>query len=413
MAARDNSRRDAEYDDMAHGDVEHGDAGRADAGRGDAGHGDLGLGDAGRADLAHGDAEHGGAERGDAEHGDPAVDGVARGGLVFGDGVGRAGLDHEGGVGRAGLEHEGGVERAGLEHDRVQSAEDVRYDGPAYAGMDALMAALVDEPLPEDALRDSDFVASRDAAAADIALLREQLGLIGEALAGAGTANADAGAPPGRRVAARPGDAAGAETDPGQMSGPATAPVAEVRPLLPRPARARRALNIAFGTLAAAVAASMVFGVGWVFVQAGGGADTTSSSKSDSGYDSGADQQDGEVSGPHDDSGGKLSHLGYLACARLVVEGTVTDVEPVPGAGQYRIAVDVDRYYKPAEGADEVVFPMAEDVDPRLRRGDHVLIGISPGSAEPDLWTVGERKIADERAWIEEGLPAAARMPCE
>lgn len=85
------------------------------------------------------------------------------------------------------------------------------------------MAALLDEPLPEDALRDAEFVASRDAAVVDIELLREQLGLIGEALAVAGE-DAVAGAPPGRPVAARPGDAAGAETDPGRVSGPAPPP---------------------------------------------------------------------------------------------------------------------------------------------------------------------------------------------
>ncbi|UUU22129.1 hypothetical protein [Streptomyces sp. DSM 40750] len=401
MAARDNSRRDAEYDDMAHGDVGHGDVGHGDVGHGDGPRGGVGNGDVEPAEVAHGDAERadlvpGDVERADlahrdAEDGDRAVDGAERGGLAFDDDAARADLEAAG----------------------VQSADDVRYDGPAYAGMDALMGALVDDPLPEDALRDAEFVASRDAAAADIALLREQLGLIGEALAGAGTANAEAGAPPGRSVAARPGDAAGAETDPGHVSGSAAAPVAPVRPLLPRPARTRRALNIAFGTLAAAVAASVVLSVGWAVVQAGGAASTTSSDAADSGYGSGADQKDSEAGGPHDDSGGKLSHLGYLACARLVVEGTVTDVEPVPGAGQDRIAVDVDRYYKPAKGADEVVFPMAEDVDPRLKKGDHVLIGISWGSDEPDLWTVGEREIADERAWIEEGLPSAEGMPCE
>lgn len=377
MAARDNSRRDAEYDDMAHGDVGHEDAARGDVGEDGAEH----------ADLAHGDAERGG--------------GADRGGLAFDDGAERADLAY------------GDAERAGLGHDGVLSADDVRYDGPAYAGKDALMAALLDEPLPEAALRDAEFVASRDAAAADVALLREQLGLIGEALAGAGTANAEAGAPPGRRVAAWPGDAAGAETDLGRVSGSAAAPAPPVRPLLPRPARARRALNIAFGTLAAAAAASVLFGVGWAVVQAGGAADTTSSSDSGSGYGSGADKKDSESGDLHDDSDGKLSQVGYLACARLVVEGTVTDVEPVPDAGQIRIAVDVDRYYKPAKGADEVVFPMAEDVDPRLEKGDHVLIGISPGSAEPDLWTVGEQKIADERAWIEEALPTAEGMPCE
>ncbi|MGJ3559537.1 hypothetical protein ACR6C2_16035 [Streptomyces sp. INA 01156] len=48
------------------------------------------------------------------------------------------------------------------------------------------MAALLDEPLPARARQDPEFTAARDAAAADIAVLREQLGLIGDALADAG-----------------------------------------------------------------------------------------------------------------------------------------------------------------------------------------------------------------------------------
>ncbi|MCT7353128.1 hypothetical protein N4P33_13225, partial [Streptomyces sp. 15-116A] len=53
-----------------------------------------------------------------------------------------------------------------------------------YDGMDALMAAILDEPLPAEAERDPAFMTAHGEAAADIALLREQLTLIGDALAG-------------------------------------------------------------------------------------------------------------------------------------------------------------------------------------------------------------------------------------
>ena len=148
------------------------------------------------------------------------------------------------------------------------------YDGPAYAGMDALMAALLDEPLPEDALRDAEFVASHEAAVADLALLREQLGLIGDALAAPGE-EAGTGVAPGRAGAARPGDTAGAETEPGQVSGPATAPSASVTPLPSRPFRARRALRLTARTLAVAAAASVVLVIGWGVLQPGSGASST------------------------------------------------------------------------------------------------------------------------------------------
>lgn len=51
--------------------------------------------------------------------------------------------------------------------------------GTEYDGVDALMAAILDEPLPAAARQDPAFTAARDAAAADVAVLREQLGSSG------------------------------------------------------------------------------------------------------------------------------------------------------------------------------------------------------------------------------------------
>ncbi|QFR02550.1 hypothetical protein F9278_14430 [Streptomyces phaeolivaceus] len=274
--------------------------------------------------------------------------------------------------------------------------------------MDALMAALLDEPLSEEALRDGEFVAARDTAAGDIALLREQLGLIGDALAATGQ-EAAAGGSAGRPVAARPGDAAGAQTDPGRVSGPAAAPTASVTPLSPRPSRARRALRITFGTLAAAAAASVVLGIGWVVVQTGGGANGTSSDSGAASKSDGGAQRDESA----DTDSGLLTEEGYVACARLIVEGTVTGVEPVPGAAHDRITVEVDRWIKPGEGEKRIDFPMAHDVEPRLRQGDHVLVGIPEDSAQPDIWTTTESEIARDRAWIEEALPGSKGLGCE
>ncbi|MBE4739386.1 hypothetical protein [Streptomyces caniscabiei] len=275
------------------------------------------------------------------------------------------------------------------------------YDGPAYAGMDALMAALLDEPLPEDALRDAEFVASHEAAVADLALLREQLGLIGDALATPGE-EAVNGVAPGRAGAARPGGTAGAETEPGQVSGPATAPSASVTPLPSRPSRARR---LTTGTLAAAAAASVVLVIGWGMLQPGGGA--SSSKSSDAAV---SDQADGDAGSRE---GASLSREGYVACSRTIVEGAVTEVEAVPGVEQDRITVEVDRWIKPDKGEDRIVFPMSHDVDPRLKKGDHVLLGFPMDSAQPDIWTTGEAEIARERAWIEEALPESKKITCD
>ncbi|WP_216590681.1 hypothetical protein [Streptomyces brasiliscabiei] len=298
-----------------------------------------------------------------------------------------------------------GLAQDGPAHDEPApdgpALDDLTLEAPVHDGMDALLAALLDKPLSEEALRDSEFVAARDAAAGDIALLREQLGLIGDALAGpAAGGDSVAGASPGRAGAARPGDAAGAETDPGRVSGPAAAPTASVTPLSPRPSRARRALKITFGTLAAAAAASVVLGIGWVVVQSGGVA-------SDAGTTSKAEGQ------AQSDAGGDSdlrTEEGYVACARLIVEGTVAEVEPVPGAAQDRITVEVDRWIKPGRGEDRIDFPMAHDADPRLRKGDHVLIGIPRDSAQPDVWTNQEAEIARDRARMEAALPDSKEL---
>ncbi|WP_328338785.1 hypothetical protein [Streptomyces violaceus] len=297
-----------------------------------------------------------------------------------------------------------------------------------YGGMDALMAAIVGDPVPEGARQDADYVAAHRAAVTDVALLREQLMLMGDTLArgdgaqleaGAGTeagagaqARADAGDPAEAGEPAGRTPAAGPAAGPGtaaHAAGPGTAadPSVRVLPVRPRGAAPRRGrprpLSIALRGLVAAAAATVVVGMGWLVVQ--GGAGSGDGSAGSSAADSAARPQ-------HGSEDAKLGHAGYLACAGLVVEGTVAEVEPVPGTGQERVTLDVERSYKPAKGQERVVFPMSEDVDPRLRPGDHVLVGITGGQAEPDLWSVGEKEIARERAWITAALPGSRTIPC-
>ncbi|MEU0188685.1 hypothetical protein ABZ250_02225 [Streptomyces afghaniensis] len=236
-----------------------------------------------------------------------------------------------------------------------------------------------------------------------------------------------AGAPEGDADAKAPEPEAGAwgrvgEGDPGGL-GPAAGPPAHAAgpgaggpavTVLPVGARAHggqsgrrsrsRGLGVVLRGLVAAVAATVVAGMGWLVVQGDHGA------ADDAGSGSAADAAAGPARGQE---GAKLGHAGYLACARLVAEGTVVEVEPVPGTRQDRVTLDVDRSYKPAKGQDRIVFPMDEDAAPRPRPGDHVLVGFTRGQAQPDLWSVGEKEIAPERAWITAALPESATLPCE
>lgn len=243
------------------------------------------------------------------------------------------------------------------------------------AALDALLAAITDEPLPEGAHDDPEFATEHRAAVADVALLREQLSLLGDALA-----------------------------QPVEEVGPVRVPRRRAR----RPAgaprtRGRRPLALAMRGLVAVCVTAALVGMGWLLSQAGG-----------NNVRSGADDAGGKAdSSSGDAKGASVSAPGYLACARLVVEGTVADVEPMAGHDESRITLDVSRYYKPAKGADEVNFVVADEIRPRLSKGQHALITIMRDEPGPDHWTVGEQPIAHERQWILKALPESKGIKCQ
>jgi hypothetical protein len=266
----------------------------------------------------------------------------------------------------------------------------------------ALMAVITGEAPGDDALADDAFMTAYRSATDDVALLREQLGLIGRALADPERAAGSEPAADSERAAGS-GPAADSERvddpEPGRGTG------ASVTSLSARRTRTRsRPLAVALKGLVAAVGAGLVIGMGWLVVQSDG-----LTAGDDQGGSSAADSSAGR---PQAGADAKLGHTGYLACARIVVEGTVAGVETLPGTGQDRITLDVARYYKPDKGGKRITFPMETGVEPRLRAGDHVLVGIPGGQAEPDMWSTGEKEIARDRAWITEALPASRTFPC-
>ncbi|GAA3824115.1 hypothetical protein GCM10022403_066940 [Streptomyces coacervatus] len=236
-----------------------------------------------------------------------------------------------------------------------------------YDGADALMAAITGEEPSDEARADAAFMAEHRKAVADVALLREQLGIIGDAL--------------------------GAQERPQRLSAPVRAP-----------RDWRRARRFAFGSLAAAAVATVLAGMGWLATQAGSGA------SEDSGSASGA-KADASARSP-------MSSPGYLACAGLVAEGDVTEVERVPGAaGQERITLDVTRSYKPEKAGKKVTFVVEEEAvqkarDKALHKGDHILVAIPQHGAPSDYVLVGEQSIARERAGLEQALKESAGVTC-
>ncbi|KUN72826.1 hypothetical protein AQJ46_10495 [Streptomyces canus] len=235
------------------------------------------------------------------------------------------------------------------------SAENETYD------TDALMAAITGEELGDEARADAVFLAEYRAAEADVALLREQLGILGETLA----------APP-------------------------TAP----KPVPLRPSRARRrARALAFGTLAAAAVAGVVTGLGWLAGH--NGVQNITSGASD---DSGASKAE---------SGVRFGSPRYLACATTVAEGEVTAVKELPATGELQVTVDVSHYFEKTRDLDHVTYVISEyDLPEPLTKGTRVLFGVSEGSPSPDHWVVGEQAIARERAWITASLPESRTLSC-
>ncbi|MEV2251467.1 hypothetical protein AB0I94_12955 [Streptomyces sp. NPDC050147] len=236
---------------------------------------------------------------------------------------------------------------------------------------DALMLALTGEPVPEARGQDPELAAEHAAAVADVALLREHIGVVGRALA----------APE-----------------------PEPAPVVAVRPAGVR----RRRVTVALGLAAATAAVSLVGGAVWLAIESGGGISANADKDAAKGAASGGDHKE-DAGGPNERDAGGSDDMdqkpgAYAACARLIVEGTVNRVEPVPGGVQERIVLDVTRYHKPSRGAEQVTFVMDVDVDPRLRPGDRTLIGIRKGEASPDVWSKGKKDLARDRAWIEREL---------
>ncbi|WP_306190141.1 hypothetical protein [Streptomyces sp. MK5] len=255
------------------------------------------------------------------------------------------------------------------------TAERTRADDPCEP--DPLLAAILDEP---PASSDADYLTDYHAARTDLTELRRRLTAIADTLVGA-EAEAEVEAEPGPR----PGRGAPAGRRP--AGGPPGRPGA--------PRRARRGRRAVVGSLVAALVVCGVFGLGWLLAVSGTGADSAGGA---------ADSASGDA---------KVTAGGYVACARLIVEGTVTRVDPEPGTGQDRIGLAVERRYKPRTGPGQVTFLMDHDVSPRLRTGDRVLVAIPRHASSPDIWSTGEQGIARDRAWILEGLKESRTLTCD
>ncbi|MER7199588.1 hypothetical protein [Streptomyces sp. NPDC000188] len=166
-----------------------------------------------------------------------------------------------------------------------------------------------------------------------------------------------------------------------------------------------RPLVVAVKTLAAVCAVGMLGGLAWLAIDGGAGVSESASDKSAGDAKAGAKGKSGE-------EGGDVTPEGFVACSRLIVEGTVVRVEPVHGAERDTITLTVTRYYKPAKGPEKVTFRMDHDVDPRLKPGDRTLISIPKGEQYPDNWATKAKDRASLRDMVVNALPGSRSLKC-
>ncbi|WAU79631.1 hypothetical protein O1Q96_07675 [Streptomyces sp. Qhu-G9] len=263
-----------------------------------------------------------------------------------------------------------------------------------YEGMDALLAAITDEPLPEGARDDAEFLAEHRSAVADVALLREQLRIMGDTLA----AEAPAGTAPG-------GTASGATVRKAPGSG--RVPPRAAAPLRPpkeaRPRRSRRLRHYAGAAvvpLVLAAGTAMLGGLVWLGVQGG--------ARSDAGAK--------DASAAQSEAGGDLGHTPEMdiACSKVLVEGTVQSITAA-GEGNVHVVLKVKRYYRPERSVADhptirVTLPASARED--LKVGTYTLVRVPVHPQDRQDWETGWG-VGDVRKDLLKALPGARGLECE
>ncbi|PAZ12406.1 hypothetical protein CLM62_29900 [Streptomyces sp. SA15] len=120
----------------------------------------------------------------------------------------------------------------------------------------------------------------------------------------------------------------------------------------------------------------------------------------------------------------RLTDEGIIACSSVVAEGTVARVEPLDEGEEFRVVLDVDRYYKPESGKPQLTFT-SEGAKGYYRAGARMLVVVSRLPAEgPETYRAddpvpsedapGQARDALEwgRQWIEKALPGAVGLEC-
>ncbi|WP_411079082.1 hypothetical protein [Streptomyces sp. cmx-18-6] len=222
-------------------------------------------------------------------------------------------------------------------------------------GPDALMAVLLGEPAPPG---DGPAARRHEAARQDMDVLGAQVRLIGDRLAASGEEAGD-----------RPGAGEGAAYG--------TSPLVP-RPGRPRPRRKKHLALAACVLLVAGLAGAGILRA--VAIPAGG------------------------------DGAAKLTEEGIVACARLVVDGTVVRTESA--ASGVRVVLDVERSLRPERGPDRADFLVPGEEAGSYRPGTRMTVVVSRFPDEPVMAYTGARERADAWERLSAALPDSGGLEC-
>jgi hypothetical protein len=290
------------------------------------------------------------------------------------------------------------------------------YEGDSQA--DALLAAIMDEPLPEEALGDDEFMAEHRSAMADVATLREQVRILGDVLAAEGERRES----PERAESPEPHERAEPHERPERPKRPerssAPAPLKSAKPLKPskapksakgpkpsrppkpsKPRRPRRYAGVALGALVVAMGTAMLGGLVWLGVQ--GGADDAGGAGSDS--------------AARAESGAKDAYSPemHIACSKVLVEGTVRSITPTDD-GNVRVVLDVKRYYRPELSVAQhptIAVTLLGSARKDLKVGTYTLVRVPVYPEDRQDWETGWG-VGDARPGIVDALPGARGLKC-
>ncbi|WP_156727671.1 hypothetical protein [Streptomyces apocyni] len=117
-----------------------------------------------------------------------------------------------------------------------------------------------------------------------------------------------------------------------------------------------------------------------------------------------------------DDTGGKTHPATWIACSKVMAEGTVDSVRDAPQNDRVILTLNVSKWLKPATGDELAEFTITDPAKlgyEASKPGQHVLLVIENRPGGWVSYYTDSRQIEGARTSIERALPEAEGRTCE